>query len=145
MGFFIRNKSSINLTIQKEKKKNPFCEDVLSEIRQKIEVKIKEGKGYELYDSWSNLTLDIMPNEIEKVNIQFFINFFKDLFQKLNSSCYLKEKKQYLIKDCDFELLNELSERINNNTLTEGIKASNNYTLIVIDCPKKNIFINYTK
>ena len=41
--------SAIN-RINYEEKKNPFLEDVLSEIRQKIEVKIKEGKGNELYD-----------------------------------------------------------------------------------------------
>ena len=71
--FLIRNMSAINC-INYEEKTNPFCEDISSEIRQKIEIKIKEGKEKELDDSWLNLTLDIIPNEIEKVKIyDYFI------------------------------------------------------------------------
>ena len=42
--FLIRNMSAINC-INYEEKTNPFCEDISSEIRQKIETKISEGKG----------------------------------------------------------------------------------------------------
>ena len=136
--FLIRNMSAINC-INYEEKTNPFCEDISSEIRQKIEIKINEGKEKELDDSWLNLTLDNIPNEIEKVNIRLFYSFFNNLFEKLNESGYLKEKIQNLIKDHYFELLNESFKGTIDNILSDDIKTSNNNILKLIDSPKKYI------
>jgi hypothetical protein len=136
--FLIRNMSAINC-INYEEKTNPFCEEISSEIREKIEVKINEGKGNDLDISWLNLTLDIIPNEIEKVNIRLFYYFFNNLFEKLNAEGFLKEKIQNLIKNCYFELLNESFEGTIDNILSEDINTSNNNILKLINSPKKFI------
>ncbi len=62
--------SAINC-IHSENTINPFYEEISSEEREKIEVKINEGKGNELDNSWLNVILDNIPNEIEQSNTYF--------------------------------------------------------------------------
>ena len=136
--FLIRNMSAINC-IHYENTMNPFYEEISSEVREKIEAKINEGKGNELDDSWLNLILDNIPNEIEQSNTRLFYIFFNSLFEKLNADGILKEKIQNLIKQFYFELLNESFEGKIDNILSEDIKTSNNNILKLIDSPKKFI------
>ena len=134
--FLIRNMSACNC-IHYENTMNPFCEEISSEVREKIEAKINEGKGNELDDSWLNLILKVIPNEIEKPNVRLFYHFFNSLFEKLIADGYLKEKIQNLIKNIFFELLDESFKGTIDNILSEDIKKTNNNILKLIDSPKK--------
>ena len=136
--FLIRNMSSINC-INYENTNNPFNLEITNEIRNKIEDIINNGKDKKLDDSWLNLVLDTIPNQIEMINIRQFYSFFNHLFDKLNADGIIKTKILTLLKNYYLELLNESFQGTINELLTENIKESNNNILKLIYSPKKFI------
>ena len=63
--------SSINC-INYENKNNPFCDEISEMIKLKIEDLIKNKKGEELDNSWINLIMENIPNEVKIINIRLF-------------------------------------------------------------------------
>ena len=122
--FLIRNMSSINC-INYENKNNLFEKEITEEVRDNIENLLNEGNANQLDNSWLNLILEIIPNEIEMVNVHLFYHFFNNLFEKLNSSDYLKQKIQEILKGFYFELLKYSFEGKIKTILSEDIKNSN--------------------
>lgn len=72
--FLIRNMSSINY-INYENKNNPFCDDISEEVKLKIKNLIKNKKGEELDNSWINLIMENIPNEVKITNVRLFYLF----------------------------------------------------------------------
>ena len=118
--FLIRNMSSINC-INYENKNNPFEKEITNEVREKIEELSIKGCANKLDNSWLNLILEIMPNEIEIVNIRLFYYYFNNLFEKLNATDSLKDKIKDILKDFYFELLHYSFDDNINAILTEDI------------------------
>ena len=141
-AFLIRNMSSINC-INYENKNNLFEKEITEEVRDNIENLLNEGNANQLDNSWLNLILEIIPNEIEMVNVHLFYHFFNNLFEKLNSSDYLKQKIQEILKGFYFELLKYSFEGKIKTILSEDIKNSNKewYPLLTEYENEKDLFI----
>ena len=134
--FLIRNMSSINC-INYENKNNPFEKEITNEVREKIEELSIKGCANKLDNSWLNLILEIMPNEIEIVNIRLFYYYFNNLFEKLNATDSLKDKVKDILKDFYFELLHYSFDDNINAILTEDINSSDKEIFKLISSPKK--------
>ena len=134
--FLIRNMSSINC-INYENKNNPFEKEITNEVRENIEDLLNKGNANQLDNSWLNLILEIIPNEIEIINIRIFYYFFNNLFEKLNaSSDYLKQRIQEILKEFYIELLKYSFDNKINTFLSEDIKTSNKDIFKLIKSPR---------
>ena len=95
--FLIRNMSSVNC-VNYENKNNPFSKEITIEVRQQIQDLISENKANEIDNSWLNLVLKEVPNEILIPNVRLFYHYFNYLFDKLNATGLLKQKIEKNIK-----------------------------------------------
>ena len=73
--FLFRNISSIEC-IEFDKINNPISKDITIKVRKKVEKIIEEGKENELDNSWINLMLKEVPNEILMGDVRLFYIFF---------------------------------------------------------------------
>ena len=135
--FLIRNMSSINC-INYENRNNPICDEISEDVKQKIEEKINE-KGEELDNSWMNLILENIPNEIKINNIRLFYTFFNNLFENLYANELLKEKIQNILKNYYFELIDYCLDGKIYKILKSDITQTDNSILKLIESPKKHI------
>ena len=136
--FLIRNMSSINC-INYENRNNPICDEISEDVKQKIEEKIKNEKGEELDNSWMNLILENIPNEIKINNIRLFYTFFNNLFENLYANELLKETIQNILKNYYFELIDYCLDGKIYEILKSDITQADNSILKLIESPKKHI------
>ena len=73
--FLFRNISSIEC-IEFDNINNPISKDITIKVRKKVEKIIEEGKENELDNSWINLMLKEVPNEILMGDVRLFYIFF---------------------------------------------------------------------
>ena len=131
--------SSINC-INYENKNNLFQKEITDEVRENIENLLNNGTANQLDNSWLNLILEIIPNEIEMINIRIFYFFFNNLFEKLNvTSEILKQKIQEILKKFYFELLKYSFDGNFDTILSEDIKSSKKDILKLIESPRNYI------
>ena len=138
--FLIRNMSSVNCINFGNQKNLTIYKEISDEIRQKIEDIIKNKNAVELDNSWLNLILENVPNEIKIINVRLFYQFFNNLLDKLNvDKQFLKDEILTILKNFYFELINYSLDGSMDKILSDDIKNSNNFILKLIYSPKTHI------
>ena len=128
--------SSINC-INFESKDNPFSDEITIEVRQNIQDLIIEKKANEIDNSWLNLILYDIPNEVLNPNVRLFYYYFNYLFDKLNASGILKEKIEKILKESYLELLKMAFKGNFNEILKEDMENNTSDILQLIYSPKE--------
>lgn len=89
--FLFRNISSIEC-IEFDNINNPISKDITIKVRKKVEKILEEGKENELDNSWINLMLKEVINEILMVDFRLFYISFNNLVEKIKYEDIFKKK-----------------------------------------------------